>query len=85
MGNITEAFEEFMTKEYGVEFIDVTPKGIRLLVCGSRSAKDCEALWTNLDLIKPKEIIHGGAQGADACDGSFVGERSQRIRNRYSP
>lgn len=39
---------------------------MKLLVCGSRTAKDSEALWLNLDQIAPKEIIHGGAQGADA-------------------
>lgn len=38
----------------------------RVLICGGRSYDDMEAVAFNLGRLKPTQIAHGGAHGADA-------------------
>lgn len=40
-------------------------RDMKLLVCGSRSVNDYTLVKVNIDALKPTEIIHGGAIGAD--------------------
>lgn len=45
---------------------------MRVLVCGSRHFEDERLLGHILDAIKPSEIIHGMARGADKLGGEYA-------------
>lgn len=46
--------------------LEEAPRGDRLIVCGGRDYADREYVFTVLDELRPVEIAHGGATGADA-------------------
>lgn len=48
---------------------------MKLLVCGSRSFDNYEALSYALDAIPVTEIIHGGAKGADTLAAQYAQRR----------
>ena len=47
----------------------------KVLVCGGRDYGDRETVQRALDRIKPAEIIHGAARGADTLAGAYALER----------
>lgn len=42
------------------------PRDARIIVCGGRDYTDRERVFAVLDELRPLEIAHGGAKGADA-------------------
>ncbi len=44
----------------------------KVLVCGGRDYNDREIVQRTLDRIKPAEIIHGAARGADTLAGEYA-------------
>lgn len=53
---------------------------MRLLVCGSRHFNDLPMLEGILDDLRPTEIIHGGARGADTLSGNYGKRRNVPVR-----
>ena len=49
--------------------------GRKVLVCGGRDYNDRETVQRTLDRIKPAEIIHGAARGADTLAGEYARDR----------
>jgi len=51
---------------------------MRVLVCGGRNYRDVKSVFTALDDLDPRPslVIHGGANGADACAGEWARKRS---------
>ena len=49
--------------------------GKKVLVCGGRDYNDRETVRRTLGRIKPAEIIHGAARGADTLAGEYARER----------
>ena len=47
----------------------------KVLVCGGRDYNDRETVQRTLDRIKPAEIIHGAARGADTLAGEYARDR----------
>ena len=47
----------------------------KVLVCGGRNYGDRETVQRTLDRIRPTEIIHGAARGADTLAGEYALER----------
>ena len=45
---------------------------MRVLVCGGRNFVDMPLLEGTLDELRPTEIIHGGATGADEMAGAWA-------------
>jgi hypothetical protein len=56
---------------------------MRVLVCGGRDYSDYEKVKEVLDGIRPTEIIHGNARGADTLGGDYA--RSNGIECREYP
>lgn len=48
---------------------------MRLLVCGGREFTDISKLWERLDKMRPTEILHGNAKGADQLAGQYARSR----------
>lgn len=56
---------------------------MKVLVCGGRDFKDYSKLELVLDGIRPTEIIHGAARGADSLAGDYA--RSNGVLCREFP
>lgn len=52
--------------------VDLT---IRVAVCGGRTYSNRGELFQVLDMLGPKRILHGGANGADRLAGEYATER----------
>ena len=53
----------------------------KVLVCGGRDYNDRETVRRTLDRIKPAEIIHGAARGADTLAGEYARDRDIPCRS----
>jgi hypothetical protein len=51
------------------------PKGARIIVCGGREYADRVVIYTVLDLLAPREIAQGEANGADSLAKAWAAER----------
>ncbi len=58
---------------------------MRLLVTGPRAFKEQHMLYCALDALKPTEVIHGGAEGADTFAGSWARFNGVRETERSYP
>lgn len=45
-----------------------------VLVCGGRSFNDRDTVWSALDAVRPRTVVHGGANGADRLAGAWADE-----------
>lgn len=48
---------------------------MKIIVTGGRNYSNKEMVWIVLDSLKPTEIIHGGASGADQLASRYAIER----------
>ena len=55
--------------------------GKKILVCGGRNYNNRETVRRTLDRIKPAEIIHGAARGADTLAGEYARDRGIPCRS----
>src|SRR4051812_12062124 len=56
-------------------------EAVRVLVCGSRSWQDRDAIYNFLAFLTPDNlVIHGGAKGADTIAGEAAERRGARVR-----
>jgi hypothetical protein len=55
--------------------LEDAPKGARLIVCGGREYADRVVIYTVLDLLAPREIAQGEANGADSLAKAWAAER----------
>jgi len=55
---------------------------VRVLVCGGRDYHDIRSVFTSLDGLVPQPtfVMHGGANGADACAGEWSHRRRVECR-----
>lgn len=55
--------------------LEDAPRGARLIVCGGRGYADRERVFKTLDLLAPREIAQGEANGADSLAKAWAAER----------
>jgi hypothetical protein len=55
--------------------LEDAPKGARLIVCGGREYADRVVIYTVLDLLAPREIAQGEANGADSIAKEWAAKR----------
>jgi hypothetical protein len=55
--------------------LEDAPRGARLIVCGGREYADRECVFKTLDLLAPREIAQGEANGADSLAKAWAAER----------